>query len=55
MVGMIAREGADAERAEKLLLVKHLGQHAAELRLVQNGSKPATRDTDLSRVMDQRA
>ena len=55
MVGMVARQRADAVRAEELVLVEHLRQHAAELGLVQDGSEPAARDAGLRRVVDRGA
>ena len=39
MVGVVARQRADAELAEELVLVEHLGQHAAELGFVQDGGQ----------------
>ena len=53
MVGVVARQRADPERAEELILVEHLRQNAAELCLVQNRPKPAARDAGLPRVVDR--
>ena len=54
MLGVVARERPDAVGAEELVLVEHLRQHAAELRLVQDCGEPAARLTGLGRVVDER-
>ena len=55
MVGVVARQRADAVGAQELVLVEHLRQHAAELGFVQDRSQPAAGDAGLSRVVDRRA
>ena len=44
MLGVVARQRADAEGAEELVLVEHLGQNAAQPGLVEDGSQPAVAD-----------
>ena len=44
MVGMVARQRADAVGAEEFVLVEHLRQHAAELGFVEDRGQPAARD-----------
>ena len=53
MVGVVARERADAVGAQELVLVEHLRQHAAELGFVEDGTEPAPADTELHRVVDR--
>jgi len=55
MVFMVARQRANAVRAEELVLVEHLGQDAAKLGFVQNGGQPAARNACFSRIVDRRA
>jgi hypothetical protein len=40
VIGVIARQRANAEGAEEFVFVEHLGQHAAEPGLVENGTQP---------------
>ena len=47
MVGVVARQRAEAVRAQELIFVEHLRQHAAELGFVQNRSEATARDAGL--------
>ena len=53
MVGVVARQGAEAVRAQELIFIEHLRQHAAELGFVQNRSQATAREAGLQRVVDR--
>ncbi|TXT22450.1 MAG: hypothetical protein FD138_3407, partial [Planctomycetota bacterium] len=54
VVGMEARQGADAELAEEFVLVEHLREDSAEFVFVQDRSQPAIRHAGDSRVVNER-
>ena len=53
VIGVVARQRADAEGAEELVLVEHLRQHAAELDFIEDRCEAAARDPGLHRVVDR--
>ena len=54
MIGVVARQRANAEGAEELVLVEQLRQDAAELGLVQDGCQVTARNTGFAWIMNGR-
>ena len=52
MIGVITGQRADAVRAEELVLVEHLLQHAAKPGFVEDGGEAAAGDAGFPRVVD---
>ena len=55
MLLVVPGDGADAVRAQELVLVEHPGQHATQLRFVQDRREQAVLFPALCRVLDERA
>src|SRR5262249_25390901 len=54
VAGMEPRDRPDPERAEKLTLIEHLGEHATKLLLVQHGGEAAVSVSRPGGVVNER-